>query len=78
MSGPTITVRVAANSMEIEQCTEQCVAVNGYLCNQGLAATGTEGNDEHTLNMFIIDEGYYHFLLLLLDGNQSTTFITRT
>ena len=31
-----------------------------------------EGN-EHTLNMFTIDEGYYHFFLLLLDGNQFTT-----
>ena len=72
MSEPT-TACVAANSMEIEQCIEcKCVAVNGYLCNQGLAATGMEGN-EHTLNTFTIDEGYYHFLLLLLDGNQPTT-----
>ena len=65
MSGPA-TVRVAANSMELEQCIE-CnsvyVAVNGYLCNQGLASTGMEGN-EHTLYMFTIEKGYYHFLLL--------------
>ena len=73
MSGPT-TARVAANSMGTEQCIE-CNSVcscKWILVQSGLAATGMEGN-EQTLNMFTIDEGYYHFLLLLLDGNHPTT-----
>ena len=47
------------------------------MCNQGLAATGIEEN-EHTLNMFTPDEGYYHFFLLLLDGNQSIYYLYNT